>query len=205
MKRLLLIGLLLTLAACTTAPQRPPVANPQHVWEQHQAVLSQLTDWSLSGRVAIRTDEDGWQFTIQWQQLQQDYAINLIAPMGQGGVKLNGNDRQVTLLTSEGESASARNPDQLLERMLGWRVPVTALRYWVLGLPAPGDAVLELDDYGRLERLVQGGWTIRFPSYQQVGDLELPTKIFVDNHQASVRLVVGEWVLTPRTSEATGG
>ena len=60
----------------------------------------------------------------------------------------------------------ARIPILLLEQTLGLRLPVTGLRYWVRGLPAPGPtALLQTDAAGRLTRLEQNGWVIEYPSY----------------------------------------
>ena len=89
------------------------------------------------------------------------------------------------------------DPELLLLRQTGWRVPVRALRYWVLGLPAPGPVKgRSLDRYGRLAKLSQSGWEIEFRDYQRSGSLELPVRIFVTNHRARVRLAIGHWELS---------
>ncbi len=136
-----LIGLaLLWLTACTGTPHRPPSIDPEQAWQLRQQVLTGLEDWSLSGRLGIQTGHEGWHVSINWQQQQAAYTIRITAPLGQGSMMLEGDADSVLMQTSEGESLQATDPGRLLYHQFGWRVPVTSLRYWVLGLPAPGEA-----------------------------------------------------------------
>lgn len=195
--RLLPLLILLLLAGCSSTPPRPLPDDAQSVWEERQFHLSQLTQWHLNGRLAIQTGHEGWHLKIDWQQDRQTYAINLIAPLGQGSLKLDGNEHFVTLQSDKGEAVSATDPAALLQQQLGWRVPVTALRYWVRGIPAPGPRQEQLDEYGRLTHLEQGEWEIQFLDYQPQQGLELPGRVFINNHQAKVKLVISDWQLTP--------
>jgi outer membrane lipoprotein LolB len=73
---------------------------------------------------------------------------------------------------------------------------VAALRYWVLGLPAPGTvASRTLDPRGRLAALEQSGWRIRFLDYGRQDGYELPGRVFAQKDGTRVRLVVGRWRL----------
>lgn len=197
MKPLLISLLCLSLWACSSTPQRPPVADPEQAWQQHRSELIALQQWQLIGRLGIQTEDEGWHATLNWQQQQQQFTILLTAPLGQGTIQLQGNEQQVILNTGEEKELAASNPETLLFQEFGWRVPVTSLRYWVLGLPAPGEARRELDNYGRLSRLFQNGWEIQFLNYEPQGNLELPGKIFINNHRAKVRLVINRWELAP--------
>lgn len=191
MRALFLLGLLL-LAGCTSAPVLPPVADPVRAWSAHQHQLAAVTAWALGGRIAIRTEDEGWQASIDWRQEGQDYAIHLTGPLGQGSVHLQGDGHFVSL--SDGETALVdEDAEALLYREMGWRVPVAALRYWALGLPAPGAAEQELNPQGRLERLHQSGWSIEFRDYVRHGELTLPGRLFISNHRAQIRLVVDRW------------
>lgn len=195
--RLLPILLALLLAGCSTSPPRPLPDDNQLAWQARQMQLAELDNWQLSGRLAIQTDHEGWHVKIDWTQQHQAYTIQLIAPLGQGAMRLQGDEHFVTLQTDDGESFSAPDPGALLQQRFGWRVPVVALRYWVLGLPAPGPHEQQLDDYGRLTRLQQGEWEVQFPDYENHSGVELPRRVFVNNHRAKVRLVVSEWQLQP--------
>lgn len=195
--RTLPLLLLLLLAGCSSTPPRPLADDRELAWQEHQYRLSAVRDWSLSGRLAIQTGHEGWHASISWQQQQQSYAILLVAPLGQGALRLDGDADTVTLQTDEGEKLTSSDPAQLLYQQFGWRVPVSSLRYWVLGIPAPGTREETLDEYGRLSHLQQGSWEIRFLDYEQRQGLELPGRVFVSNHQAKVKLVISDWQLQP--------
>ncbi|MCW8957956.1 MAG: lipoprotein insertase outer membrane protein LolB [Gammaproteobacteria bacterium] len=193
MRLIPLLLLLLLLAGCSSAPPRQLPNDSQLAWQERQYRLASLTDWRLTGRLAIQSGHEAWHARISWAQDSQNYTIELIAPLGQGSLRLDGDNRTVTLLTDKGESVSATDPGALLQQQFGWRVPVAALRYWVLGVPAPGARQEQLDEYGRLSQLEQGEWKIQFLDYRQHQGLELPGRVFVNNHQAKVKLVISAW------------
>lgn len=203
--RITVLGLVLVLlAGCTTVPPRPKPLDREQAWQQRQQILNGLQNWSLNGRLGIQTDHEGWHVSINWQQHQSDYTIRLTAPLGQGSLLLEGNPDGVQLQTSDGDSVQAEDPSLLLYQQFGWRVPVTALRYWVLGLPAPGESTHSLDEYGRLSHLQQSGWEIAFLDYENRQGFELPGRVFVNNHNAKVRLVIGDWELDKQPTENSG-
>lgn len=199
---IVVLGLaLLLLAGCSVAPPRPQPADSQQAWQQHQQKLTALNNWRLTGRLGIQSGHEGWHVSLDWQQNNGDYTIRITAPLGQGSLLLQGDATSVLLQTSEGETVSAEDPGQLLYQEFGWKVPVASLRYWVLGLPAPGESVEALDEYGRLSHLQQAGWEIEFLDYEVQHGVELPGRVFVSNHQAKVRLVINEWQFRPTNGE----
>ncbi len=200
MKRLLPLLLALLAAACSPTPPRPDI-DPQQQWQLRQQQLGQLNRWELSGRLAVLNEDEAWHMNLMWQQRDEHYSLNIIAPLGQGSMRLHGDAVQVMLQTDEGETLNASSPEELLLQHLGWKVPVSALRYWVLGLPAPGEYVPTLDEFGRLSKLQQAGWEIAFLDYQPRPGGELPRKVFINNHQVRVKLVIGDWQPLPTEAE----
>ncbi len=194
MKRLAPLFLLLLLSACSSPPPRPqPETAPGENWQLRQQQLAKLDHWQLSGRLAVQNGHEAWHMSLNWQQRLDRYSIHITAPLGQGSMKLHGDATEVMLITDDGETVNARDPEQLLFQQLGWKLPVSALRYWVLGLPAPGEHQSTLDEYGRLDRLTQAGWEIDLIDYQANLGVELPRKVFLNNHQAGVKLVISRW------------
>ncbi len=205
MRRLLLLILPLALAACGPTP-RPDVVIPdptlvngqrEAAWREHRARLEPLKDWHLHGRLGVQRGGEGWSAGVEWRQFEGAYRIHLSGPMGQGGMLLEGDDERVSFSDGEGYRNVSHDPEALLEQELGWRMPVSALRYWVRGLPDPRAAVGRrlLDGQGRLLELEQSGWRVLFPRYRAVEGLELPTKLLLFHEQGEVRLVVGRWEL----------
>lgn len=201
MKYSLLIGLALLLGACSTLPL-PPTPEPnaaETLWQQRQQALAALQSWSLNGRIAVFTQQQGWHAGVRWVEDRGMYHIRLDAPLGQGAADISGSPAGVVLRTSDGEF-SADSAEALLEQHLGWQLPISGLIYWVRGLPdahAPVQA-RTLDEAGRLTHLTQSGWVIEFRRYAAnppAAPLDLPDKIFLTSTTAGleIRLAIERW------------
>ena len=193
-----LMGVMILLPACTTLTA-VKTASPEleRQWLVHQRDLDQFHSWVISGRLGIQTEDEGWHVSFRWQQGDAKlYHITLSGPLGQQAAELQGTPQGVTLLLADGHSVTAMDPDELLSRQLGWRLPVRGLYYWVRGLPVPDAAETHgLDGRGRLQWLEQSGWHIAYRRYDDVSGKDFPTKIFLDSSQLNVRLVIDEWTL----------
>ncbi|HTT08775.1 MAG TPA: lipoprotein insertase outer membrane protein LolB [Gammaproteobacteria bacterium] len=189
---------LLGLAGC--AEMKPlflPEGKPElSLWQRRQQQLRQLQRWDIQGRVAIETAQDNWTASVTWKNEAEHYQMRFMAPLSQGTFELTGAPDRVQLRMPD-KTLEAPDPSQLMQENLGWSLPVYGMRYWVLGLPAPGRKTQELrvDEAGHLVDLQQDGWRISVLRYQKVGGLELPEKIYMQNDPVKVRLVVGEWQL----------
>ncbi|MBI3562141.1 MAG: outer membrane lipoprotein LolB [Gammaproteobacteria bacterium] len=188
----------LVLLGCESLPELAPNSDGGSAWQQQQAALRQLHHWQLNGRVAITHEETAWNLSLQWRQQGDDYWITLSGPFGAGKVVLNGNSHTVQLQKSDQQVFNASSAEELLFNQTGVTMPVSDLRYWVLGLPAPHQVQHRGFDFqGHLLQLQQSHWQVNFRRYAQVEGLSLPDKVFMvaaDKH-LEVRLVVDEWQL----------
>jgi outer membrane lipoprotein LolB len=154
------------------------------------------TEWVLNARIVASNEDDSWNGKLYWQQGKDRYQVNFVAPIGQGGLQLDGRPGQVEMRTSDGHVMAAADAESLLYQQLGWRLPLSKLRFWVRGIPAPSShnmPVLAFDEDGRLSRLRQADWRIDYPAYQQTDGPMLPRKVFLENTDLSVRLVIDRW------------
>lgn len=203
-----LFGLAALAAGCATAPSLPPVANPAVAWQARQMELKPVTAWSIQGRLAMRSADEGWQASVRWVREGEQHSIDLIGPLGRGHLRLTQDSRGAELRDADQRTWRADNAQQLLYRTTGWLVPLDGLNYWVLGLPSPEAATgQELDERGRLKTLIQSGWDIRFLEYARYGSLDLPSKLFIKRQNGGsdanlakdaaleVRLAIERWVL----------
>lgn len=201
MRLLPLLFVALLTAGCATAPK--PTIAPERAWSARQEALSGVEQWRLSGRIAVKTGEEAGHAHLQWRQDEDEYDIRLTAPFGSGTVRLAGDTADAALWVDQAAPVYSSNPEQLLYRQTGWWIPVGALRYWILGLPAPRlSSDWDLDPYGRLELLRQAGWEIRFLDYEQRDGLELPGRVFVSKGEAEVKVVVQRWNSRGPSSQA---
>lgn len=180
------------LAGCATPLITSPAA--QSTWAVRQPTLLKLSHWRAIGRIGVVNERDGWHASFQWNQQGSNYRMDLIGPLGQGRVIVQGDTETVHIQTQDGQNWTAPDADTLLEQSLGVRLPINGLRYWVRGLPEPGfPPVMQLDAEGRLLRLEQNGWIIDYPDYTATAALDLPTRIIARRTDLSVKLVIEQW------------
>ncbi len=190
----LLLFVLVLLAGCGVAPEVPgPEAEARG--QVRTAALAALNHWELDGRIAIQREQEGWFASLHWLQQGASYQFKVSGPAGQGGVRLSGDERGVTLTRSDGTVYHALLPEELLASHFGWQVPVTGLYYWIRGLPVPSsDESHQRDAEGRLVVLRQDGWKIQFDRYQALGGLELPGRVTLERPSLSVRVIADRWL-----------
>lgn len=182
------VGLLsLLFTACSQIPTRPAADWAPPAWNA----------WELQGRIAVRAGEEGWHASLKWQQNGAGYQADLSGPLGQGALRLRGDDAGVTLERANGERDQSTDADALLARHTGWSLPVKGLRYWVLGLEAPGSAAdWERDISGRPQILRQDGWVIRYTDFlEQPGLGQLPRRIDMERAGLNARLLIDSWTV----------
>ena len=197
------ISLLLAVALLTAcAGPQNYLSSPidESLWQQHQKQVAHINRWHIAGRVAVMTDEDSGQADLFWnQRADNDYDIKMVAPFGAGTMLMEGRPQGVLLTTSEGEQIFEQSADALLHRMNGWRFPVSGLRYWLLGVPAPGSdsRMLNWNEQGYLHLLEQDGWRVEMKNYQPVEQHQLPGKLFITrlDNSIEVKLVIRQWDL----------
>ena len=161
-------------------------------WEARRARLAQVDRFTLQARVASG-GLFGIKGNLHWRQTPQAFDMRVAGPFGMGAATISGRGRDVEIRTAK-RSFTTQDPEGDLKARLGWTFPVSHLRYWVLGQPAPGSpAEFELDRGGRIVTIEQDGWTLAFTEYQDAGALELPRKFEVANSELRLKVVVDTW------------
>jgi len=187
------------LAGCATLlelfPSGRDTTGPDATWQTHARALSRVRSWSMLGTLAVRTAGDASRVTVRWHQTRDSYLIRFMGPLGVGLFEVEGSATEVEARFPDGRRTSAASPEALLEREIGWSVPLRGLRYWIVGAPAPDDATskMELDDHGRLARLEQAGWTVVYERYGALDDLALPERVRFSNESVGATVVVRRW------------
>lgn len=206
MRAIVFILVTLAVTACATVGQRPPVADPQGVWQQRQVQLQQVDHWDVKGKLGMRGEKKKGQANMVWVRQGDRHKIHLFGPFGGGMVKLTQEPGLARLRDSKKKIYTADNIHDLLYETTGWEIPFESLQYWVLGLPVPGiPSQLVLDPWGRLANLEQSGWKVQILSYRRYGEYELPRKLQLvalpgshpeaPEREAQVKLVIKRWGL----------
>lgn len=194
---LLAVALLAGAVGCAGVPE-PGRDAREAAFEARQERLTAVTHWRASGRAGITTDAESLSFGLDWRQAGEAFRLELRAPMGAGSLRLQGDGGGVVLEASDGTRARAGDAGALLERYTGLDLPVEVLPWWLRGLPAPGLELeaLELDGEGRVERLQQAGWTVRFEDYDaRGGPVALPVRFSAEGPSARLRAYIRSWEL----------
>jgi len=190
------LGLALVLTACGNLHQREALdfGGDPVAWQAHKQTVEPITDWTLQGKLGLRSMRESGSGTLYWWQARDAYDIRLSGPLGRGATRIAGDQQGVTLEIAGQAPMSAVSAEELVEEQIGWRLPVDNLLWWVRGLPAPNSpSRVQLDPDSRLARLTQAGWVIEYSRYQEVGGITLPQRMQLSGHDVLLTLVVTQW------------
>lgn len=197
--RALLLAAVMLLAGCETMtlPWEVEVDEQSRALahERHLLWLSGIESWKARGRFAARLPDDSVSASMSWEQEPQSFDLRLSGPFGAGSMRIDGTPGAVRLRTSDGRTVLARTPEELVSRELGWQLPVSVLRYWILGRPAPDIETeqLQLDDEGHVQRMFQAGWDVQYKGYSEVEGGALPSRVEVRGPSVELTLLLTTW------------
>lgn len=181
---------ILTTTGCSLLPMKSE--KSRLAWEARRELLSGIDHFSLQARVSSG-GMFGVKGNLSWRQQGERFDMRVAGPFGIGAASIRGEGKQIEIRTAK-RTITTEDPERDLHDRLGWTFPVMHLRYWVLGVPAPGSkAEVEYDRDGRLESLAQDDWTLEVSEYQKAGTLDLPRKFEVANAEVRIKVVVDTW------------
>ena len=184
---------LLLLSACAT--QKGVDLPDISAWESRQAVLAELDKWHFSGRIGVKTGNDGFNGKLRWTQDEGSFSATVSGPLGIGTVRIEGDDKGVRITDKDGETTVLQDVERELYYRYGWTIPIESLRYWVLGIPDPRiSSETEFDESDRVTRLMQRGWTVDVGAYREAGGQQMPERLVAASSETTVTLVVDNWV-----------
>lgn len=166
----------------------------EKAWAARRAKILEIERFSLQARVSSG-GLFGVKGNLTWTQGKDDFDMRVAGPFGVGATTISGRGKQVEIKSGKGVFTT-QDPEADLHTRLGWSFPVSHLRYWVLGSPAPGSrAEYVLDDKGRLGNLGQDGWELTYDEYQRAGGVDLPKKFTITNTEVKIKVFVDTWTV----------
>jgi outer membrane lipoprotein LolB len=191
MQRQLLLLLVVCVAGCASVPR--PSGVPATIDLEH------LDTWHARGRLGVSGPENGGSGSFDWQQRGDRTEVQIRGPVGVGSVRLqlrgDPSSPELKLETADGRRLESAAAWDELEARLGAPVPAGNLRYWMLGLAAPGEHQWHEPAAGGVVTLEQGGWRIDYQRYSTEPGARVPVKMSASNGEARVRIVVDRWQL----------
>jgi outer membrane lipoprotein LolB len=182
-RRFVVLLLLFMLGACASKP----------VVLEKALAQTELAPFAFNGRVAIKHNGERSSAGVRWTHRGVEDEILLLAPLGQTVARILGNDEGVLLETS-GKQYFEQDAEALTERVLGWHLPMSGMRYWVLALPAKtSEAIAERSQNGQLKLLRQDGWEINYTRYATDSADSLPLRMNLQRDGMEMQLFIDEW------------
>ncbi len=169
---------------CTTlepAPVVSPLAQPL------------LTSFQIAGRISVRHGNEGFSGNLTWRHANEEDEFVILTPLGQGVARIIKNAAGVSLETPDQAMVRAQDAESLTQSTLGFALPLSGLPHWVQAQPIGPKAQLRHNPDGTLDQLAEQGWQIDYLAYRAVGALQLPGKVFMENSDVKLRLIVDEW------------
>ena len=175
--------LLLVLAGCSSIKTYD--ANQGRVLSQQQRL--DIQQWKMQGRLLIKSDEV-LTANIQWQHNNEKDILRLSGALGLGAMLIELSEHEIVLHNAQGEKQAARDVDAFIARQIGFVVPITALRQWVIGAYLQNIPVLQLEN-----GFQQLGWHIAYNEYMQTSVGVLPRKIQITKEKIKLKLIIDQW------------
>lgn len=162
----LFAGVLPLVASCSALAPRNETVSTIVKGSAADKSSSSSPDFELRGRLSVKGGKEGFSGGVQWHHSEETDDILLLSPLGQALAQIQRIPEGVFLTTSEQEHYYADDVESLTEQVLGWRLPLAGLQYWVQGMNSPDtSSAMDLDVNGRVVAIRQDGWEIGYAGY----------------------------------------
>lgn len=175
--------ILLALTGCSSI-KTFDAKQGQQLSQQQRLDIQQ---WNMQGRLLIKSNEV-LTANVQWQHNKQEDVLKLSGVLGLGAILIELREHEIVLYDAHGEKQASKDIDAFIARQIGFVVPITALRRWVLGAYLQGVPVHHLEN-----GFQQLGWHIAYDEYMATSVGVLPRKIKVTKENIKLKLIVDQW------------
>lgn len=149
--------------------------------------------FAFNGRVAVKHGGERTSAGLRWVHGADEDEILLLAPLGQTAARIHRDAREV-ILDEGGRHHVAQDVGVLTHQVLGWELPLSGLRYWVMAVPAHGSAAdIRRNANGQIEVLRQDGWEIHYSRYAALAADSLPLRFVLRREQLEIMVLIDEW------------
>ena len=174
-----------------------PIQQRAERWQQRTDYLYQNQYWTAHLSLLAVARQQKFNTRVEWRQQAERYQIKLKDFIGRTWAVIEGAPPAVTVKTSGGRRYQGHSAEALINELLGMRLPVSGLRYWLQGLPQPqvSPARLVLSEQGLAEEISQSGWQITYPHYRLNNAFNMPGQVLLRFDDVTLNVKVSQWVL----------
>jgi outer membrane lipoprotein LolB len=136
------------LCACATlTPPAPP---------QNSSAAPASLQGTRTGRISIRAPDargeaQNWHAGFEFADGETKRTLHLTSPLGSTVARIEADAQSARLTLSNGEQTAYGSLAELTQRVTGVALPETAWRYWLQGVPAPGEVASQNSQGGFLQ------------------------------------------------------
>ena len=175
--------LLLSLLGCSTVKTYDAELGRELSEQQGK----ELQKWTLQGRLLIKSD-DVLTANVHWRHENKKDVLKLSGALGMGAILIELDQDEIMLDTGQGKVQVSRDVDAFIARKIGFVVPLTALRRWVVGAYLQDAPVLQL-----AQGFQQLGWRVIYNEYMDTSIGVMPRRIKISKENIKLKLVIDQW------------
>ena len=142
------------------------------------------SEFSISGRFFIKTAKKSDYGNFTWDKYENSESLAFRTPIGQTVAQITIESGVATLATKD-KVYSGEDLDAIMQRHLGFTLPMNQLHYWIKGVPLPGVPVTHKLTSG----FVQLGWKVEYLQWQ---DPNHPRVIQCSKEDLVIKLLI-DW------------
>ena len=170
------------LMACASVQKAPPT-------EVSSKTPASIKSWSMDGRIGVQSTEGAWHANLYWEHAPEQDRLRISGPLSQGLVSIIVQKDLIYLNEGNGVTSLSRDPDAMLRQRLGFAIPLTSLRYWILGVSDPEKKSVSLATGG----FKQAGWEVASDKLTTVDGWMLPQKLRVQGAGVKLKILADSW------------
>ena len=198
MRNILFSLFILTLSGCSHLDNSDNVSPYLTMtWEEHQQKIQTLSNWSLSGKLAIFTKDDRQTANIYWRQQGDNYTIELTSFIGTQILSINKNEQGVEITNYNGDVYKGENTEKIIHEMSpGLDLPISDLQQWIKGNPSEASYTLNANQ--RIDSLLSSKshrypWAVTYQQYDVFSGYFLPLKLNLKRNKIRLKIAIHEW------------
>ena len=151
--------------------------------------------FDMLGRVLVSGDGRAFSSSLRWRHDAEGDELWLMSPVGQTLAHIAADNTGAVLTTPDQQEYRDFSAEDLTRRALGWPLPLSELRFWIVATPVGGDmtAVATRDPAGRLSLIEQNGWIVRYTYPEPPDSSLLPKRLDMSRGGQRIRLVIDGW------------
>ena len=199
----LILCVLPFFAGCTALTHKNAIVNTIVTEPVAGAADAKSASFGLIGRVSVKGGKESFSGGVQWRHTESGDEILLLSPLGQTLAQIQRSSEGVHLTTSEHERYYATDVESLTEQVLGWRLPLMGLQYWIQSMYSPATAsAIDMDIDGRVVAMRQDGWEISYLSYfpsprvqTEQAQAARPKLLMLKRSDLQIKFIIDNWNL----------